>query len=82
MTLAMVRRRTARIREFSALPFLLLAGVSLLGAVVPAAAPDRLNRGLLERLQLARLYREPPEHGGRYRPDARRHPHVRSVEPS
>ena len=39
MTLAMVRRRTARIREFSALPFLLLAGVSLLGAIVPAAAP-------------------------------------------
>src|SRR5690242_8678747 len=32
MTLAMVRRKTERIREFSALPFLLVAGVSLAGA--------------------------------------------------
>src|SRR5256885_15521983 len=32
MTLATVRRKTARIREFSALPFLLIAVVSLLGA--------------------------------------------------
>src|SRR6266516_4529209 len=32
MTLAMVRRKTERIREFSALPFLLIAVVSLLGA--------------------------------------------------
>src|ERR1035437_6057094 len=32
MTLAMVRRKTERIREFSAIPFLLIAGVSLLGA--------------------------------------------------
>src|SRR5207237_9184695 len=32
MTLAMVRRKTERIREFSALPFLLVAAVSLAGA--------------------------------------------------
>ncbi|HMF93167.1 MAG TPA: ammonium transporter [Vicinamibacterales bacterium] len=34
MTLATVRRKTERIREFSALPFLLLAAVSLAGALV------------------------------------------------
>ncbi len=33
MTLAMVRRKTERIRKFSAIPFLLIAGVSVLGAV-------------------------------------------------
>ena len=32
MTLAMVRRKTEHIREFSALPFLLIAVVSLVGA--------------------------------------------------
>src|SRR5262249_44753604 len=32
MTLAMVRTKTARIREFSALPFLLVVAVSLAGA--------------------------------------------------
>src|SRR3982751_4824171 len=34
MTLAMVRRKTERIREFSALPFLLVAAVSVAGALV------------------------------------------------
>src|SRR5712692_10182412 len=34
MTLATVRRKTERIREFSALPFLLIAAVSLAGAFV------------------------------------------------
>ena len=38
MTLAMVRRKTERIREFSAFPFLLLAGISLLAAFVRPAA--------------------------------------------
>jgi hypothetical protein len=33
MTLAMVRRKAERIRKFSAIPFLLIAAVSLLGAV-------------------------------------------------
>jgi Amt family ammonium transporter len=33
MTLAAVRRKTERIREFSALPFLLIAGVSVAGAL-------------------------------------------------
>jgi Amt family ammonium transporter len=33
MTLAAVRRKTERIREFSALPFLLVAGVSVAGAL-------------------------------------------------
>src|SRR5262249_58059881 len=33
MTLATVRRKAERIREFSALPFLLLAAVSLAGAL-------------------------------------------------
>ena len=32
MTLEQVRNKTERIREFSALPFLLIAGVSVLGA--------------------------------------------------
>src|SRR5437867_4991374 len=39
MTLAMVRRKTERIREFSALPFLLIAVVSLLGAFYRSAPP-------------------------------------------
>jgi len=39
MTLATVRRKTERIREFSALPFLLLAAVSVVGAVFRAAPP-------------------------------------------
>jgi Amt family ammonium transporter len=38
MTLATVRRKTERIREFSALPFLLIAGVSVLGACFRPAA--------------------------------------------
>src|SRR5438270_11084345 len=39
MTLATVRRKTERIREFSALPFLLIAGVSLAGAFAKATPP-------------------------------------------
>jgi ammonium transporter, Amt family len=39
MTLAQVRRKTERIREFSALPFLLVAGVSVLGAFYRSAPP-------------------------------------------
>src|SRR6059058_2652292 len=40
MTLEQVRSKTERIREFTALPFLLLAVVSVLGVVVrPAAQP-------------------------------------------
>jgi Amt family ammonium transporter len=38
MTLATVRRNTERIREFSALPFLLVAAVSILGALFRPAA--------------------------------------------
>jgi len=38
MTLATVRRNTERIREFSALPFLLVAAVSVLGVVFRPAA--------------------------------------------
>jgi Amt family ammonium transporter len=41
MTLATVRRKTERIREFSALPFLLVAGVSLLGAFYRPAPQTR-----------------------------------------
>ena len=44
MTLAMVRRKTERIREFSALPFLLIAGVSVLGACF-RSAPQRVTGG-------------------------------------
>src|SRR2546430_1617212 len=40
MTLATVRRKTERIREFSALPFLLLALVSATGAFVRQAPPS------------------------------------------
>ena len=39
MTLATMRRKTERIREFSALPFLLVAAISILGAVVRPAPP-------------------------------------------
>jgi Amt family ammonium transporter len=39
MTLATVRRKTERIREFSALPFLLIAAVSIAGAFVRQAPP-------------------------------------------
>jgi Amt family ammonium transporter len=46
MTLAMVRRKTERIREFSALPFLLVAGVSVLGAFF-RAAPQRATGGAI-----------------------------------
>ena len=38
MTLATVRRKTERIREFSALPFVLVAAVSIAGARVPAGS--------------------------------------------
>src|SRR5437762_4287573 len=44
MTLATVRRKTERIREFSALPFLLIAGVSLAGAFF-RAAPQTVTGG-------------------------------------
>ncbi|HTK30134.1 MAG TPA: ammonium transporter [Vicinamibacterales bacterium] len=41
MTLAAVRRKTERIREFSALPFLLVAAVSIAGASLRPAAQVR-----------------------------------------
>src|SRR6266545_3609314 len=44
MTLAHVRRKTERIREFSALPFLLIAAVSVLGAFF-RAAPQTVTGG-------------------------------------
>jgi Amt family ammonium transporter len=44
MTLATVRRNTERIREFSALPFLLVAAVSLLGALYKPA-PQTVTGG-------------------------------------
>jgi ammonium transporter, Amt family len=40
MTLAQVKRKTERIREFSALPFLLVAAVSLAGAFFRTAPPS------------------------------------------
>jgi Amt family ammonium transporter len=46
MTLATVRRKTERIREFSALPFLLIAGVSIAGVFVKAA-PQAVTGGPL-----------------------------------
>src|SRR6266511_314934 len=46
MTLAQVRRKTERIREFSALPFLLVAAVSLAGAFF-RAAPQAVTGGPL-----------------------------------
>src|SRR5262249_48313852 len=44
MTLATVRRKTERIREFSALPFLLIAAVSLAGAIF-RPAPQAVTGG-------------------------------------
>ena len=44
MTLEQVRSKTERIREFSALPFLLVAAVSMLGALFPAGAAGRDRR--------------------------------------
>ena len=44
MTLATVRRNTERIREFSALPFLLVAAVSIAGAVY-RTAPQAVTGG-------------------------------------
>src|SRR5437870_7325009 len=45
MTLEQVRSKTERIREFAALPFLLMAVVSVLGVVVrPAAQPIKIGR--------------------------------------
>ena len=46
MTLAQVKRKTEQIREFSALPFLLVAGVSLLGAFL-RSAPQTTTGGPL-----------------------------------
>ena len=46
MTLAQVRIKTERIREFSALPFLLVAGISVLGALF-RAAPQAVTGGPL-----------------------------------
>ena len=46
MTLAQVRSKTERIREFSALPFLLVAAVSVLGAVF-RSAPQAVTGGAL-----------------------------------
>ena len=46
MTLAQVRSKTERIREFSALPFLLVAGVSLAGALF-RSAPQAVTGGPL-----------------------------------
>src|SRR5437867_3616524 len=46
MTLAQVKRKTEQIREFSALPFLLVAGVSLLGAFI-RSAPQATTGGPL-----------------------------------
>ena len=54
MTLADVRSKTDRIREYSAIPFLLVAAVSLAGRVLPACAagghrrPDQLGRHRLD----------------------------------
>jgi Amt family ammonium transporter len=44
MTLEQVRRKTERFREFSALPFLLIAGVSILGALFHSA-PQAVTGG-------------------------------------
>src|SRR5713101_3225475 len=44
MTLATVRRNTERIREFSALPFLLVAAVSVIGAFF-RSAPQAVTGG-------------------------------------
>src|SRR5262245_7397896 len=46
MTLEQVRSKTERIREFSALPFLLVAGVSVLGAVF-RGAPQTVTGGAI-----------------------------------
>ena len=46
MTLAQVRSKTERIREFSALPFLVLAGVSVAGAFL-RSAPQAVTGGPL-----------------------------------
>ena len=43
MTLEQVRSKTERIREFSALPFLLVAGVSLIGALYRGAPQTALG---------------------------------------
>src|SRR5262245_20701310 len=46
MTLAQMKRKTERIREFSAFPFLLVAAVSLVGAFY-RAAPQVVSGGPL-----------------------------------
>src|SRR3977135_302444 len=46
MTLTTVRRSTERIREFSALPFLLVAAVSVLGALF-RSAPQAVTGGAI-----------------------------------
>ena len=43
MTMATVRRNTERIREFSALPFLLVAGISILGAFARSAPQQNVG---------------------------------------
>jgi ammonium transporter, Amt family len=40
MTLAGVRRKTERLRRFSALPFLLVAGIAILGACIHPVSPQ------------------------------------------
>src|SRR4051794_9024321 len=54
MTLAQVRSKTERIREFSALPFLLMAGVSILGALF-RGAPQIVTGGGLNTRDGARV---------------------------
>src|ERR1041384_5251700 len=44
MTLEQVRSKTGRLREFSALPFLLMAGISLLGAALRGAPQQVTGR--------------------------------------
>jgi len=46
MTVEQVRMKTERIREFSALPFLLVAGVSIMGAFLPGA-PQTVTGGAI-----------------------------------
>jgi ammonium transporter, Amt family len=52
MTLAAVRRKTERIREFSALPFLLVAAVSVVGALF-RPAPQQVTGGPVDSGDLA-----------------------------
>jgi hypothetical protein len=56
MTLATVRRNTERIREFSALPFLVVAAVSLLGALYKPA-PHAITGGPITSRDVSRALR-------------------------